>query len=58
MPFVLAGKAQGKVRTGRWVTIKSQPHNNLLVSLLNIFGGTDTKFGDPDFNTGALAGLT
>jgi len=58
MPFVLAGKAQGKVRTGRWIKIKPQPHNNLLVSLLNIFGGTDTKFGDPDFNTGALAGLT
>jgi hypothetical protein len=58
MPFVLAGKAQGKVRTGRWIQIKSQPHNNLLVSLLNIFGGSDTTFGDPTFNTGALAGLT
>jgi len=58
MPFVLAGKAQGKVRTGRWIQIKSQPHNNLLVSLLNIFGGGDTTFGDPTFNTGALAGLT
>jgi hypothetical protein len=58
MPFVLAGKAQGKVRTGRWIKIKPQPHNNLLVSLLNIFGGTDQKFGDPDFNTGALTGLT
>jgi len=58
MPFVLAGKAQGKIRTGRWLKIKSQPHNNLLVSLLNIFGGNDQKFGDPDFNTGALTGLT
>jgi len=58
MPLVLAGKAQGKVRTGRWIKIKPQPHNNLLVSLNNIFGGTDTKFGDPDFNSGALAGLT
>jgi len=58
MPFVLAGKAQGKVRTGRWIKIQSQPHNNLLVSLLNIFGGTDTKFGDPMFNTSTLTGLT
>jgi len=58
MPFILAGKAQGKVKTGRWIKIKPQPHNNLLVSLLNIFGGTDAKFGDPDFNTGALTGLT
>lgn len=58
MPFVLAGKAQGKVRTGRWVQTPAQPHNGLLVSLLNIFGGTDTTFGDPDFNHGALTGLT
>jgi hypothetical protein len=58
MPFVLAGKAQGKLRTGRWVKVPSQPHNGLLVSLLNIFGGNDTTFGDPDFNHGALTGLT
>ena len=58
MPFVLlAGKAQGKIRTGRWLTVKSQPHNNLLVSLLNVFGGTETTFGDPKYCTGALAGL-
>ena len=58
MPFVLAGKAQGKIRTGRWLKVKSQPHNNLLVSLLNVFGGTDTTFGDPKYNTGALTGLS
>ena len=58
MPFVIAGKAQGKIKTGRWLKVKSQPHNNLLVSLLNIFGGTDTTFGDPKYNTGALTGLT
>ena len=57
MPFVLAGKAQGKIRPGRWLTVKSQPHNNLLVSLLNIFGGTETTFGDPKYCTGALTGL-
>jgi hypothetical protein len=58
MPFVLAGKAQGKIKTGRWLKVPSQPHNNLLVSLLNIYGGTDTTFGDPKYCTGALAGLT
>jgi hypothetical protein len=58
MPFVLAGKAQGKLRTGRWLKVPSQPHNGLLVSLLNVFGGADTSFGDPDFNKGALAGLS
>jgi hypothetical protein len=58
MPFILAGKAQGKIRSGRWLQVPSQPHNNLLVSLLQIFGGSDTTFGHPDFNTGALGGLS
>ena len=59
MPFVLAGKAQGQLRTGRWLKVKSgTPHNNLLVSVLNMFGGTDETFGDPKYCTGALTGLT
>ena len=59
VPFVLAGKAQGKVRPGRWLKVKSgTPHNNLLVTILNIFGGTEQTFGDPMFCTGPLAGIT
>jgi hypothetical protein len=58
MPFVLAGKAQGKIKVGRWLKVSSQPHNNLLVSLLNIFGGTEKTFGDPKYCTGALTGLS
>jgi hypothetical protein len=59
MPLVLAGKAQGKYRTGRWVQVpKGTSHNNLLVTILNIFGGTDTTFGDAKYCTGALAGIT
>ena len=59
MPLVLAGKAQGKYRTGRWLQVpKNTSHNNLLVTLLNIFGGTDTTFGDAKYCTGALAGIT
>jgi hypothetical protein len=58
MPFVLAGKAQGKIKTGRWVKVAAQPHNNLLVTLLNIYGGTEKTFGDPKYCTGALTGLT
>jgi hypothetical protein len=34
------------------------PHNNLLVSLANAMGTTDTTFGDPDHCTGPLPGLT
>jgi hypothetical protein len=59
MPLVLAGKAQGKYRPGRWLQVKSgTSHNNLLVSILNIIGGTDTTFGDARYCTGALPGLT
>jgi hypothetical protein len=57
MPFILAGKAGGKLTTQRWLKVKSQPHNNLLVSLLNLFGLPDKTFGHANYCTGALAGL-
>lgn len=57
MPFILAGKAGGQLRTGRWLKVPSQPHNNLLVSILNTFGLPNTTFGHPEFCTGALSGL-
>lgn len=58
MPFVIAGGKNAGIKTGRWLQVPSQPHNNLLVSLLNIFGGAETTFGHRDYSTGALAGLT
>jgi len=58
IPFVMAGGKNAGIKTGRWLKVPGQPHNNLLVSLLNTFGGTETSFGHPDYNTGALAGLT
>jgi len=42
------------VRTGRWLKVSSQPHNNLLVSILNLFGLSNTTFGHAKYNTGAL----
>lgn len=55
MPFLLAG---GGLRTGRWLRfLDSPPHNNLLVSLLNMFGDSRTTFGDPRCCTGALPNL-
>jgi hypothetical protein len=56
-PFVLAGGAAGQLQTGRWLKVNSQPHNNLLVSVLNLFGLPDQTFGHPDFCTGPLSGL-
>jgi hypothetical protein len=57
MPFILAGKAGGRLNTQRWLKVPSQPHNNLLVSILNLFGLPNTTFGHPDYCTGALSGL-
>jgi hypothetical protein len=59
MPFMLAGKAGGKLSAGR-VMPKQQvqlPHNNLLVSLQNLFDLPVTTFGHADFCTGAYPGL-
>jgi hypothetical protein len=57
MPFVLAGKAGGQLRTGRWLKVKRQPHNNLLLWVMNLFGVDAQSFGHKDFCTGPLAGL-
>jgi hypothetical protein len=55
MPFLLAG---GGLRGGRWVTAAADtPHNNLLVSLFNLFGDARTTFGDPRCSTGPLPNL-
>jgi hypothetical protein len=57
MPFVLAGGAAGQVPMGRWLRVPSQPHNALLVSLLNVFGVETQTFGHPNFTDGPLTGL-
>lgn len=56
MPFVVAGRAGG-LRTGRYLQYNGVSHNNLLVSLLNLLGIPDTRFGNPDFCTGPLSGF-
>jgi hypothetical protein len=62
MPFMLAGGGGG-LRGGRWVryTEKSNnknSHNNLLVSIANLFGDTRTTYGNPAFCSGPLANIT
>ncbi|WP_434045575.1 MULTISPECIES: DUF1552 domain-containing protein [Sorangium] len=57
MPFLLAGGGGG-LRTGRWVRYPSLPHNNLLVSILNLFGDPRTRFGSLAYCTGPLTNLT
>jgi hypothetical protein len=57
MPFLLAGGGGG-LRTGRLLTFDHVSHNNLLVSLLNLFGDPAFTFGNPGMTTGPLPNLT
>ena len=56
MPFLLAGGGGG-LRTGRWLKYDGRPHNDLLVSILNLFGDPRQTFGDPKYCTGPLTNL-
>jgi hypothetical protein len=56
MPFLLGGRGGG-LRTGRNLTYDHPSHNDLLVSLFNLFGDTRTTFGTPEYCTGALPRL-
>jgi hypothetical protein len=58
-PYVLAGGAGGALRTGRFLdyTAQALPHNNLLLSLVNLMGLPDTTFGKADWCSGPLTGL-
>jgi hypothetical protein len=57
MPFVLAGGG-GALRTGRWLSYDHVSHNDLLVTVLRLFGGPEITFGDPEYSTGPLPNLT
>lgn len=68
VPFVLAGGAGGRLRTGRYLSLKPDgdrealvvPHNRLLVSIAQMFGAEVDAFGDtsdPEHARGALSPL-
>lgn len=48
LPVILAGKAGGQIRSGRYLKVPEQPMSNLFVSMLNTFGCNTTAFGDSD----------
>ena len=58
MPFVMAGRGGGYFDTGRYLKYESAAHSDLLVSIQNSFGIEDATFGDPQFVSGPLSGLT
>ena len=58
VPFLLAGKAGGALRTGRYLNFTSfTPHAKLLVSVAQLMGMSITGVGDINPNSGPLAGL-
>ena len=58
MPFVLAGHAGGALPGGQFLKFSGTvPHNNLLVSCLNLMDVPATTFGNPAYCTGRLAGV-
>jgi len=56
LPYLLAGKASGKLQTGRFLQYQGQPHNQLLCSFQNIFGIQSAGFGEAMF-PGTLSGI-
>jgi hypothetical protein len=57
-PYVLAGRAGGGLQTGRFLQFEEdQPHNDLLVSILNLMGIEQESFGNADWCNGPLPGL-
>jgi Protein of unknown function (DUF1552) len=54
--WILAGKGNGAIRTGRSVQYKNTTTNQLFASLMTMFGTPTENFGDPQFK-GTLSGL-
>jgi hypothetical protein len=57
MPFLLAGRGGG-LRPGRWLRYERASHNDLLVALCNLCGDPRHVFGDEEYCSGPLGGLT
>jgi hypothetical protein len=55
LPFLLAGRAGRDVTGGRFMRYSRRPHNDLLLSIYNLFGGGADGFGSR--TTGPLPGL-
>ena len=57
VPFVIAGSANQRFRTGRYLNGGGQSHSHLLVSLCQAFGLELEVFGDETTGVGPLGGL-
>lgn len=58
IPFVVAGGAGGKLKTGRYLQYDKVEHNRLLVSAAQLMGAAEmSKFGATDVGSGGLSGF-
>ncbi|MEZ4408105.1 MAG: DUF1552 domain-containing protein [Polyangiales bacterium] len=57
VPFVLAGSANGRLATDRYLRLDHAPHQKLLVSICHAMGLDNPTFGDPSRGAGPLSGL-
>jgi hypothetical protein len=57
IPFVLAGSAGGKLRSGQYLRYPGIAHNQLLLSLIQAFGIEMSEFGASHLNNGTLSEL-
>lgn len=57
VPFVLAGGAGGRFKTGRYLKYQGESHGKLLVSLCQAMGLDTKTFGNPMVGNGPLPGL-
>ncbi len=57
VPFLVAGRLGGALRTGRRLKFSGRAHNDLLVTVMNAMGIPGAQFGDPRHNQGPLPGL-
>jgi hypothetical protein len=58
IPFVVAGGAAGKLKTGRYLQYDGVEHNRLLVSMAQLMGVSEMeKFGGTDTRAGNLSGF-
>jgi hypothetical protein len=58
VPFVLAGRAGGLVKTGQYLSFNGISHQALLVTMCQAMGLSTQAFGDPAVSSGPLPGLS
>jgi hypothetical protein len=51
------GSCGGAMKTGQHIAVSAQPHQKLLVTLMQAMGLSDNEFGDSSYGTGPLDGI-